>query len=181
MSVIKLWAGSLISNTKSCRQRPTSFQHLGVSCQRLSWSSWVMPQSQDCKIAGGQAGLVLVPAGRKGGNGLCCTGRVRKHHKDVETPFLAGIAERKHQLKVCLPAPGADSGPMWMQVLLQCSRICLCCYLPRNWNALPCAGSAFSPFLTCFLHADPGLFLQSRKKTKVLEIDWSKAAQAPSP
>lgn len=153
MSVIKLWAGSLISNTKSCRQRPTSFQHLGVSCQRLSWSSWVMPQSQDCKIAGGQAGLVLVPAGRKGGNGLCCTGRVRKHHKDVETPFLAGIAERKHQLKVCLPAPGDDSGPVWMQVFasvqqdlsvllpakeLECITLCWLCFLSFPYLFLAC-------------------------------------------
>lgn len=116
-------------------------------------------------------------------------GLVRKHHKDVETPFLAGAAERKHQLKVCLPTPGDDCGPVWMQVLLQCSRICLCCCLARNWNALPCAGSAFIsflflpffPFLTCFLRADPGLFLQSRRKTKVQDIYWRKAAQAPSP
>lgn len=109
-------------------------------------------------------------------------GLVRKHHKDVETPFLAGITERKQQLRVCLPASGDDSGPVWVQALLQCSRICLCCCLARNWHALlPCPGSVFSSFLTCFLRADPGLFLQSRQKTKAVDMCWGKAAQTPSP
>lgn len=175
MSVIKLWAGCLISNTKNCRQRPTSFQHLSVFCQKVSWSSWVMLRSEDCKIAGSQAG-------RREETGCVVLGGLeRKHHEDVETPFLAGISERTQQLKVCLSGPGGDSGPVWMQVLLQCSRICLCCCLARNWNALPCAGSALFPFLTRFLRADPGLLLQSRRKTKVLGIRWSKAVQAPSP
>lgn len=96
MSVIKLWAGSLISNTKNCRQRPTSFQHLSVFCQKVSWSSWVMLRSEDCKIAGSQAGR------REETGCVVLGGLIRKHHKDVETPFLAGISERTQQLKVYL-------------------------------------------------------------------------------
>lgn len=141
-----------------------------------------MLQGKDWERAAAKQGSELRPAGRREEMGsVVLGGLVRKHHKDGETPFLAGTAERKQQLRVCLPASGDDSGPVWMQALLQCSRICLCCCLARNWNALPCAGSAFSSFLTCFLCADPGLFLQSRQKTKAVDMCWGKAAQTPSP
>lgn len=184
MSVIKLWAASLISNTKSYRQRPSSFQHLGVFCQRVSWPSWVMLQSQDWEIADSQAGLRAGASRKERGNGLCCTGRDHKEtsqgcrntfscrncwkNTPAESLFTcirrwlwssvdASLALVQQDLSVLLP--GKE---------LECITLCWLCF-------------HFFPFLTCFLRADPGLFLQSRRKTKILDMEWSKAVQAPSP
>lgn len=182
MAAIELWAGSLISNTKNYRWRPASFQHLGVSCQKVSWSAWVMLRSKNCKVADGQAGLGL-GASRKEREETGCVplgGHIKKHNEHVKAPFLAGFSERKQQLNqpVCIPASRGESGPAWIQVLLQCSRMCFLCAIacqvtamhqsvPVLLGLLPPFLFAFS-FLTCFLHANPRLFLQSMQKTKVL-------------
>lgn len=151
MSVIKLWAHSLISNTANYRRRPTSFRHLSVSCQKVSSSSWVMLRSKNCKIADGQAGL-RVGASRKEREETGCVplgGCIKKHNEDVKALFLAGISERKQQLKqpVWIPASWGESGSARMQVLLQCSRMYFLCAV-----ALVCASSAgaSSTFSFCF-------------------------------
>lgn len=183
MSVIKLWAASLISNTKSYRQRPSSFQHLGVFCQRASWPSWVMLQSQDWEIADSQAGLRAGASRKERGNGLCCTGRARKEtsqrrrntfscrncwkNTPAESLFTcirrwlwssvdASLALVQQDLSVLLP--GKE---------LECITLCWLCF-------------HFFPFLTCFLRADPGLFLQSRRKTKILDMEQSCAGSFTS-
>lgn len=154
MSVIKLWAGSLISNTQNSRQSPTSFQRLGVLCQKASRSSWVMFQRKDCKTAGSQAGLRAGASRKQRGNGLCYTGRACKETPQrrrntfscrncwkktaAESLFTcmrrwlwssvdASLASGQQDLSVLLP--GKD---------LECITLCWLCFLLFSYLFLAC-------------------------------------------